>query len=196
MAGDSVRGFRAATDVSPIILDLYTTNGCVPNGGLLYEMESCQTGFYAGVVGKGLHAGWKTMLDIARQSFDHVSWDLQANNCTTIDISTSPESIVDKLADKYLAPGLQFLSNLRLQLAQDRFSQFSHISLAATLMSLVASVGMYLGYYRREVRKMDKETKHCHQLLLVVPVDLFLKIPSMLEIEQILINTSAAPRKR
>jgi PAS domain-containing protein len=190
--GDDSRELRAGLQVSDNTFKLFMRDGCIENGGYWYDMESCRTAFFSGLVGRGLTSAFKEYIQILRRMVDRREAEVAGNNCTISDMNGGDALLVQSFAETYLAAGFDRASSIRKADALDTINNFISLFIIITCFSTAALEVFWIFIYAPMLRRLDKEIKHVRLLMLLFPDEVSRRVPAIIAASRELLKDSAS----
>ncbi len=180
---DNALEVRPLLKVSPAHFSLFMQDGCVDNGGTLYDLTSCKTTFFDGLVGKGLQGAYKQYLQLARKVVEERYAASRPSNpvpCQHEDLDMPIPLVLEKLAERYLAAGFRASAHTAVLNADDYLTNFKAYNIILTLCSILALIIFFFAVYGPMIRTLDREIKNVRYLLLLFPDEISRVVPAII----------------
>ncbi len=176
--GDDERHVRPLLKVSAPHFHLFMEDGCVSTP--LYTMESCRATFFDGLVGKGLQGAYKQYVQLAQKTLDERYEASKSPGCTLEDVNTGVPTVLERLAERYLAAGFNTAARLTVANINSYLDTFKVLNILITVASLLALIIFFFVIYAPMIRRMDTEIKNVRYLLLLFPDEVSRVVPAII----------------
>ncbi len=151
MYGDATRQIRPLLSVNEDYFKLMMKNGCLSTSeaSSMYSYADCvsPSGFYGGLVGRGLQAAIKEYAGgvgrIVKLRADAVA----SGSCTPGSLSVGLAGQLQTLEDFYLSTGLSYAASLTVQSTRDSLNLFMSMDVAITCASVLGVLFFYFFIY-------------------------------------------------
>jgi len=179
--GNDIERMRPLLKLSPEHFHLFMENGCVENNNRWYDMESCLTTFFDGLVGRGLQGAYKQYVELSQKIMDQrVADNMDLSICVPHEVNDGTPIILEKLAERYLAAGFARSASLTVENTLDYLVFFENINILVTIGSIVALILFYIVVYQPLIRQLDAEIKNVRYLLLLFPDEVSRIVPAII----------------